>query len=310
MKKSIIFVTNIDETLIGKTICGYTLQKVYRGSTRPEHQLPNGWMTWEFADNLFSGNDTESAIVSLPNNKFFYQDRFLQSDDKGSYYLYFSKTSEDKDLFLEGRDFIKCMVLAKVSAVSFSMPYDFEDGIGTVIIKSPKHNYKSIDEWPIFAMMDTDILAIEKLYADYSKICVNKKEIDRMIEIWIDSRRIVSSEAKFIMHVCILEMFIDGNSELSHRLSRSIAVFLGKTEADAVDIFNSMKSLYNLRSKFLHEGKDITEDKDFELESKAQEYARKLIVELIQVSKNSDNSLSTIRDKTNKSGFGCLNLGK
>ncbi|SEU10469.1 hypothetical protein SAMN05443270_3184 [Lacrimispora sphenoides] len=113
-----------------------------------------------------------------------------------------------------------------------------------------------MNDWPEFNLEDNEILKLEEFYELYKKIDKNKKIIDRMIDLWMTSRRTPSFDIKFILHVTILEMFINGNTKLSYRLSRSIAVLLGNSRENSKEIYNNVKKLYNARSRFLHDGEE------------------------------------------------------
>ena len=124
----------------------------------------------------------------------------------------------------------------------------------------------------------------------YEKEAVNSawsvRELKRQIESSLFERLLLS----------------DGNAELSYRLSRGIAVFLGKTKEDSTLVFNNMKSLYNARSKFLHEGKENSKDEN---ETNAQNYARELIYKLINMSSGEKKkTLAEIRNNVTECGFG------
>ena len=77
---------------------------------------------------------------------------------------------------------------------------------------------------------------------------------------------------------------------------------LGKTKEESTLVFNNMKSLYNARSKFLHEGKENIKDEN---EINAQNYARELIRKLINMSSGEKKkTLTEIRNDVTECGFG------
>lgn len=299
MEKAVVLVTNISNNLIGKKICGFTLRKVYRGCDEICEYLNKKLRSWEFADILLGYN-----TYILDNQP----DVFLHSDELGKYYLYFQKENVDDksiDIFIETDAFVKSMAIFKVSGISFTHPHIFSDKHGTGILSSSFHNYYSLNDWPEFNLEDNEILKLEEFYELYKKIDKNKKIIDRMIDLWMTSRRTPSFDIKFILHVTILEMFINGNTKLSYRLSRSIAVLLGNSRENSKEIYNNVKKLYNARSRFLHDGE---ENKKNENEINAQNYARKLIVELIMLSSEYKKSIDDIRAEIDKFGFGDYKL--
>lgn len=287
---TIVFVTNISQKLIGKNICGFTLRKAYRGSTKKCDYLNKKLLSWQFADKLL-GYDSY-MIANQP-------DTFLHSDKLGEYYLYFQKESVDKsvDNFIETGIFIKSITLYKTSGVSFTYPYSFSDNHGTVILKSPFHNYYSFNNWPEFDLEDSELIKLEEFYGSFQKVEVNKELIDRMINLWMTSRRTHIFEIKFILNITILEMFIKANSKITYNLSKSIAAFLGSSSENYMKIYRNMKKLYKARSKFLHNG---NENKIDENEINAQNYARELIVKIILLSSKYQKEIDTIREEINK----------
>jgi len=60
---------------------------------------------------------------------------------------------------------------------------------------------------------------------------------------------------KFMVCVIGLEsLLIDGNSELSYRLSRNCAMLLSNNSDTYLDLFNRMKKIYKKRSDYVHNG--------------------------------------------------------
>lgn len=295
MKKVVIFVTNISESLVGKEIAGYVLKKTYRGSDDKEDYLNKHSKAWEFADKLFA-----FSRYSIDNQP----DEFLHSDENGFYYLYFQRIFEEEkeDEFFRAINFISALTIYIQSSVSFAHPYFFSDSHGNCIMRSHENNYYAFNEWRKMDMKEKEIVEFETFFSLYQGMEINKDVVQRMIDIWMTSRRIPSFMIKFILHVTILEMFIDGNAELSYRLSRGVAVFLGKTKEESTLVFNNMKSLYNARSKFLHEGKENIKDEN---EINAQNYARELIRKLINMSSGEKKkTLTKIRNDVTECGFG------
>lgn len=293
MEKAIVFVTNISETLVGKKICGFTLKKVYRNSNAD--YLKENLTSWEFGDRLL-----EYSKFTLANQP----DNFLHEDKKGEYYLYFQGKEREEntiDIFGEIVVFIESIVVFKDSAVSFSHPHKFSDKYGTGILRLPLHNYYSLNDYSKFVLEGNEFLELENFYEKYKQVKKNKDLIRRMVELWLTSRRTPLFDVKFILHVTILEMFIDGNAELTYRLSRSVAIFLGETKENSEEIYKNMKKLYNARSKYLHNGE---ENRDNQNEINALHYARALIVRLITFSSAFNSSITDIRSEIDKLGFG------
>ena len=82
------------------------------------------------------------------------------------------------------------------------------------------------------------------------------------------------SSQSFIMLTIVLEMLFGSTAELTYRISRGVGIFLSNNREEMRKIVISVKRLYNLRSKYVHEGKHIPWDELFEL----REIVRKTIV--------------------------------
>lgn len=89
-----------------------------------------------------------------------------------------------------------------------------------------------------------------------------------------------------------------GFGEKKYRVSRNVAVLLGKTGEDSESIFCEVKQLYDKRSKLVHTGKLDTIDK--EDISRSRYYLRESIKEIDKIGKKKDE----IADLLNSCGFG------
>lgn len=57
--------------------------------------------------------------------------------------------------------------------------------------------------------------------------------------------------------VCIIgleSLLVDGNSELSYRLSRNCAMLLSNNSIEYAELYEKVRKLYNVRSEFVHTG--------------------------------------------------------
>ncbi|HEY9084128.1 MAG TPA: hypothetical protein VIN73_12410 [Vicingaceae bacterium] len=84
------------------------------------------------------------------------------------------------------------------------------------------------------------------------------------------------------LRVCIESIFLaDGNKEqLRYRVSLRAALLLGKSTEEKHEIFNTIKSAYDITSTVIHNGK-FSKSNDLKLLKSAAEYCRKAIVYLI-----------------------------
>lgn len=86
--------------------------------------------------------------------------------------------------------------------------------------------------------------------------------------------------------------------ELNYRISRNIAVFLGKTQAESEEIFKETKKLYSIRSKIAHEGNLSSVNTESLLN--LREYVRSAIKKRYLF----DKSKKELLDLLHTSGFG------
>lgn len=122
--------------------------------------------------------------------------------------------------------------------------------------------------------------------------------INKMLDIFHESFLTENKHLAFVLRIMILEMLIEGNAELSFRIARSVAVFLGKTEVESVQIHEICKKMYTARSKYLHDGitKGITE----EMQRNALEISRRVIANLYFINED----ISNIRETIYRGGYG------
>ena len=112
-------------------------------------------------------------------------------------------------------------------------------------------------------------------------------------------------EPQFVMLMTILEsVFGSGNSEITYQVSRGIALVLSKSENEMKAIYAEMKKLYDVRSKYVHRGKEI-DCRDLFL---LRELIRRLMLKLIDLGYNQeDSNLQQLRDQITYSGAGLFN---
>lgn len=73
---------------------------------------------------------------------------------------------------------------------------------------------------------------------------------------WDLSNYFMPKQPQFLPLVMALEiLFNPGRSEIRYRVSRSMAVLLGKNREKSVDLEKEVKCLYDLRSELVHSGK-------------------------------------------------------
>ena len=100
------------------------------------------------------------------------------------------------------------------------------------------------------------------------------EKFKQMLRLYLDSYLPDDSNQSFIMLTIVLEMLFGSTVELTYRISRGAGVFLSNDREGMRKIVSSVKRLYTLRSKYVHEGKSIPWDALFEL----REIVRRTIV--------------------------------
>ena len=89
-----------------------------------------------------------------------------------------------------------------------------------------------------------------------------------------------------------------GGQELRYRVSRNVAVLLGKENGDSKNIFSNIEKLYNKRSNFVHTGEpNIINRKDL---LELRYYVRESIKEINKISRNKDELINLL----DSCGFG------
>lgn len=96
----------------------------------------------------------------------------------------------------------------------------------------------------------------------------------QMKRLYLSSYLTDDANLSFVMLSVVLEMLFGGNSGLSYRISRGVGMFLSTDREKARSLFARMRRLYDMRSKYVHEGKRVKDEQLFEL----REIVRRVIV--------------------------------
>lgn len=209
-------------------------------------------------------------------------------------FIYLFKQTQD---IFDIRSVITALRLYKLSKIGMSYPLSFnQDGgcIGNVMYDY--YNMHFIKDVPAFSLNEKERGKIQEFYELVSKPQTN--HIQQMIQLFHEAYRNRNNHIAFIMRVTILEMLIEGNAELSFRLSRSIAVLLGRDKTESQEIFNRCKKIYSARSTFLHDGR--TDKITPEAELLALDYSRRIIANLICIGED----IKKVRETLDAYGFG------
>ena len=102
----------------------------------------------------------------------------------------------------------------------------------------------------------------------------HNEKFRQMKRLYLSSYLTVDANLSFVMLSVVLEMLFGGNSGLSYRISRGVGMFLSTDREKARSLFARMRRLYDMRSKYVHEGKRVKDEQLFEL----REIVRRVIV--------------------------------
>jgi len=103
----------------------------------------------------------------------------------------------------------------------------------------------------------------------------SNSKFKRILRMYLDAFMMMDAETSFVVLSVVLEMLFGApNGELTYRISRGAALFLSSDRSEMRNIHSQIKKLYNIRSKYVHEGRNIDWEKLFEL----REIIRKIII--------------------------------
>lgn len=145
-------------------------------------------------------------------------------------------------------------------------------GIGKVLIRENAINYP----YRPYQMTNESQAEFQSWLGTHREILSGgtNEKYSRMKRLYLDSYLLGDADQSFAMLSIVLEMLVDSMSELQYRISRSVAVFLSQNRGEMKEIFQTVKRLYGIRSKYVHKGKRVSWDGLFEL----RELIRRIIV--------------------------------
>lgn len=277
----VLAMSGVDPSLVGCTIGGWKVKSVCALS---EGDFP-------ISENLIFKALYRSFIQSIVSNTHLLE---YCGDINAPRFIYLFKQA--KNIF-EIRPLITALRLFKLSKIGMAYPLSFNQAggcIGNIILDF--HNQNNIQDLSPFSLAVEEQAKFNSFLEIISK--PQTDHIKQMVRLFHEAYRSGNQEIAFIMRVTILEMLIEGNAELSFRLSRSVAVLLGRNRAESLVIFGNCKNIYSARSTFLHDGKtDKITPKDKLL---ALDYSRRVIANLICIQKD----FKEIRSELECCGFG------
>lgn len=167
----------------------------------------------------------------------------------------------------------------------YSLVYQCKDGVlssqgfvhkieykHAVVFREARYTTNELEKTFFSNWLDKYILAL----------FMNKKndQFSNMLRAYDTSYLIGIAELEYIMLFSVLEMaFGSGHSDITYQISRGTALLLANDSSDMENIYKRMKKLYNERSKYVHEGKNIKIDALYEL----RDVVRRVLLKLIDM---------------------------
>ncbi|MDB5281096.1 MAG: hypothetical protein JWO06_171 [Bacteroidota bacterium] len=111
--------------------------------------------------------------------------------------------------------------------------------------------------------------------------------IDRAMEFLLEMRRVQPLTYKVAMCGPIFESLFSTDIEaVSHKIGERVAYYIGENEQDRIDIYDTVKAMYSVRSRFFHG--DVIENKHLrwptitELSKRTDEILRRALTKVIR----------------------------
>lgn len=187
--------------------------------------------------------------------------------------------------------------LFKLSKIGLYYPISANVEGGCIINELGAYAYENknhIDNLEVFSLTEIEYEGLQELYRKL--LGPQSDSVKRMIELFHEAYRTENPDIAFILCITVLEMLIEGNAELSFRLSRSVAVLLGKNKDESSEIYDNCKKMYSARSAFLHDGSASKIKKEYRL--LALDYSRRIIANLL------NKDLKQVRNTLEACSFG------
>ena len=271
-----IYLTNgIDASLVGFELGGWKVRTI--------HEIPVE------QDGLTADSKHPQRILGIST---FYPDYYVFGENPCCFY--FEKRSVSP--FDIGPVIDACRLL-KPSQIGLYYPISANAAGGCIVNALSAYAYENknhIDGLETFSLTETEHTALWELYQKLLE--PQSDSVKRMLELFHEAYRTENPDIAFILRITVLEMLIEGNAELSFRLSRSVAVLLGKSRDESLDIFDKCKKMYSARSTFLHDGSARKIKKEHRL--LVLDYSRRVISNLL------NKDLKEVRETLEICGFG------
>ena len=290
LRKIVIPISGIDRSMVGTVINGW---KIICISDKDEEDN-----AIEFAG--IRGKDCLHSIFDLLNWDGCIDSITFIRKDPNFYMLGFAKEIDPAEFVfkLEVMIMIHAFRLFKTSKIGFWRPLDFSEPTLERLLEFEGFQFARSDiDWPVFSLQENEQCLFSEFLSHFH-LQIFPPIASQMVFFFHEACKSQNKYVQFVLRITIMEMLIEGNSELSYRLRHHLAVFLGRSLEESNEIAAKMKKMYDARSKYLHEGdaSKITE----EYSQLAFEYSRRLIANLFMTT----DSIKDIRTKLEASGFG------
>lgn len=271
-----IYLANgIDTSLVGFELGGWKIRIIHQTATDQ--------------DGLDADLKYRHHILGI---SIFVPDYYVDSENP--YCLYWEKQAVSP---FEIRAVVDACRLFKPSKIGLYYPLSANAAGGSIVNAFGAYAYENknyIDGVEAFSLTETEQIALQELYQKLLE--PQSDSVKRMLELFHEAYRTENPDIAFILRITVLEMLIEGNAELSFRLSRSVAVLLGKDRDESSEIYEKSKKMYSARSTFLHDGSNSKIKKEYRL--LALDYSRRVIANLL------NRDLKEVRNTLEVCGFG------
>lgn len=229
------------------------------------------------------------------------------------------KVTEEKDVFLESykqirkfeqgkfkaylKEFMGLLKLFKEGNIEMSFEkfyLEFSEQGNFKTIASVESIHHTIRE--NFVISVNELLDLNEFIL-HTSLPFESDILDLAYQNYLHSYQIIIKNLQYLTLMNGLEVLFhpSNSSELRYRISRNLAVLIGKNEDDARDINSKMKKLYDKRSDIVHRGKADINDNDLLL---ARHYLRESIKKIYMLSLNMPIDKATINTFLTSKGFG------
>ena len=279
-KYSVYVLKNADESISGLSIEGWKIGIAHKIPISEDDYLSENVQLFPQLEKYLIMSHIHDSITYLHNGD-------------NPFYIYIMK---ETDNIYSIRQAISILRLCKSSNIGLSWSFLFSASGGAIVNTIPHYVIPYYTHSTPLTMTNDEKIKISAL--QIPEIKQLNGQVQKMLTVFHESFHVENEYLSFILRIMVLEMLIDGNAELSYRISRNVAVLLGKDEEESIQIEKICKKMYSARSKYLHDG--IANDITQEMQYNALDISRRIIVNLALMNTN----LSDIRAILHKSSFG------